>query len=202
MLIDARNIDDFKTERKDLMPPLPIVYRLVPILFYLSLLFVGVVGSAALWHSRAATQRYLAVVGEKEELQNKIEATKAAREGLQKNIVEARDLEKWVLASMPLQPLVVGIIRSMAPSSTIVDLSIIRDPETPSQLQLALTLSGEDDSQIDRTLAAIQDLNYREFSPTQAKVKGNLEYRATLLWRRPDSSKPTPQDRAKQIVQP
>ena len=202
MLLDARRIDDFKTERKDCMPPLPAIYRLVPILFYLSLLFVGVVGSTALWHSRTASERYQAVLLQTDELKKKIDASKAARSELQKGIVEARDLEKWVLASMPLQPLVVGIMRSMEQGSDIVDLSIVRDPETPSQLKLALTLSGENDKQIEQTLKKIQDLNYREFSPTQTKVKGNLEYRASLLWRKPGSKSPTPAERSGQIVEP
>jgi hypothetical protein len=195
MLIDARKIDDFKTERKDLLPPLPIIYRLVPILFYLSLVFVGVVGSASVWHARVASTRYQTVVQETSELQKKIDAAKAARSSLEKGIREATDLENWVLASMPLQPLVVGIIRSVVEGTTIVDLSLERDPETPSQLKLALTLNTESDKQIDETLKVIRELNYREFSPTQSMVKGNLEYRASLLWRKPDDKALTPEAR-------
>jgi hypothetical protein len=204
MQIDARKIDDFKTERKNLLPPLPIVYRLVPILFYLSLLFTFVVGSTALWHSRVATQRYLSLVQQNAELQKKIEATKATRAELEKNIREASDLENWVLASMPLQPLVVGIIRSVAESdgATIVDLGLERDPQTPTQLRLTLTLSTDDDKHIERTLKVIQDLNYHEFSPTQSRVRGNLEYRASLLWRKPEGPTLSPQQRAKEIVNP
>ena len=205
MLIDARKIDDFKTERKDLMPPLPMVYRLVPILFYLSVLFIGIVGSTALWHSRVATQRYQSVLGETAALQKKIEETKTLRLELEKSIREATDLENWVLASMPLQPLVVEIIRSVAQSetSTIVDLGLERDPETPSQLRLTLTLNTESDKQIETTLKTIQEkLNYREFSPTQSMVRGNLEYRASLLWRKPEAPAPSPQDRAEEIVKP
>jgi hypothetical protein len=202
MLLEARRIDDFKTERKDCMPQLPTIYRLVPILFYLSLLFVGVVGSTALWHSRTASERYQAVVHQTDELKKKIDAAKALRAELQKSIVEARDLEKWVLASMPLQPLVVGILSSMEQGSNVLDLSIVRDTETPSQLKLSLTLSGENDKQIEQTLKKIQELDYREFSPTQSKVKGNLEYRASLLWRKPGSKTPTPAERGEQIVKP
>jgi hypothetical protein len=205
MLIDARKIDDFKTERKDLMPALPLVYRLVPILFYLSVLFIGIVGSAALWHSRVATQRYQSVLGETAALQKKIEETKVLRLELEKSIREATDLENWVLASMPLQPLVVEIIRSVAQSetSTIVDLGLERDPETPSQLRLTLTLNTDSDKQIETTLKTIQEkLNYREFSPTQSMVRGNLEYRASLLWRKPEGPTLSPQDRADEIVKP
>lgn len=202
MLIGARKIDDFKTERKDLLPPLPVIYRLVPILFYLSVLFIAVVGSAAAWHSHVESGRYQSVVGDTTELQRKIGAAKAARAKLEEGIREATDLENWVLASMPLQPLVVGIIRSVGDAATIVDLSLERDAETPSQLKLALTLNTDSDKQIDQTLNKIRELNYREFSPTQSMVKGNLEYRASLLWRKPDGSVPTPEGRAKEMATP
>lgn len=202
MLIDARKIDDFKTERKDLLPALPLVYRMVPILFYLSLLFLAVVGSSALWHSRVASQRYQTVVLESSSLQKKIDAAKTARADLEKGIREAADLENWVLASMPIQPLVVGIIRSMEEDSNIMELTLERDAETPSQLRLALTINTESDGQIDRTLKVIRDLSYREFSPTQSVDQGNVEYRASLLWRRPSEAAPLPEDRAMEVVTP
>lgn len=202
MLINARNIDDFKTERKDLLPALPVIYRLVPILFYLSLAFLAVVGSTAMWHARVALQRYQNVVLATSALQGKIDATKAARSELEKAIREATDLENWVLGSMPLQPLVVEIVRSMDEGTTIVDLGIERDPETPSQLRLSLTLNSDSDKQIEETMQKVRLLDYREFSPTQSMVNGNYEYRASLLWRKPSGPMPSPQDRAKEIVQP
>ena len=44
MQIIADQIDDLKTDRKDVMPPLPMVFRLVPILFYGAIAFSLVVG--------------------------------------------------------------------------------------------------------------------------------------------------------------
>lgn len=202
MLINTRNIDDFKTERKDLLPALPVIYRLVPILFYLSLAFLVVVGSTALWHASAASSRYQNLLLETTGLQKKIDETKASRSALEKEIREATDLENWVLASMPLQPLAVEIARSMEDETKMVDLSIERDPETPSQLRLALTLNNADDRQIEETLKKIRKLNYREFSPTQSTAQGNLEYRASLLWRKPDGRTQTPEERTKEIIKP
>jgi hypothetical protein len=195
MLIQPRVIDDFKTERKDLMPALPVVYRLVPILFYLSLLFLVVVGATAVWAARAASQRYEALVTQTTLLQQDIAATKSSRSELEAKIREATDMENWVLASMPLQPLLVGIVRSIEPGSTLVDLSLERDAESPSQLKLALTLNAESDAQIEKTLAAIRGLNYREFSPTQSTIRGNYEYRASLLWTNPGAQSQTPRER-------
>jgi hypothetical protein len=203
MQIDARKIDDFKTERKDLLPPLPTIFRLVPLLFYLSIVFFAVVGSAGVWHSRMAEDRRLSLLSETSSLQAEIAQTKAARVALDDQVLEAMDLENWVLGSMPLQPLVVEIIRSIGENSSIANLSLERDPETPSQLKLALTLRTDSDAQLDATLNAIRKLNYIDLSPTQSMVQGNLEYRATLLRDDRKTRKlPTPEDRKAEILQP
>lgn len=202
MLITALSIDDFKTERKDLMPPLPVVYRIVPIVFYGSIVFLVVVGALAIWHVRVAEGRRNEVESRVSGLKKEIESAKASRSSLEMEIREATDLEGWVLASMPVQPLIVTIIRSMSPTTAIVDLSLERDPETPSQLKLALTMNTDSDKQIEQTLERIRALNYREFSPTQSMVKGNLEYKASLLWRNPSKESPSPESRAKEITSP
>ena len=201
MQIDARKIDDFKTERKDLLPPLPTIFRLVPLLFYLSIVFFAVVGTVGVWHSRVAQERRVSLLGETAALQTEIEQTKAARVSLDDRTLEAMDLENWVLGSMPLQPLVVEIIRSVDTNSSIANLSLERDPETPSQLKLALTLRTDSDAQLDATLAAIRKLNYIDLSPTQSMVQGNLEYRATLLRDDRKEGAPTPEERQK-LLQP
>ena len=201
MQIDARKIDDFKTERKDLLPPLPTIFRLVPLLFYLSIVFFAVVGTVGVWHSRVAQERRVSLLGETAALQAEIEQTKAARVSLDDRTLEAMDLENWVLGSMPLQPLVVEIIRSVGTNSSIANLSLERDPETPSQLKLALTLRTDSDAQLDTTLAAIRKLNYIDLSPTQSMVQGNLEYRATLLRDDRKEGAPTPEERQK-LLQP
>lgn len=202
MQIDARKIDDFKTERKDLLPPLPTIFRLVPLLFYLSIVFFAVVGTVGVWHSRVAQERRVSLLGETAALQTEIEQTKAARVSLDDRTLEAMDLENWVLGSMPLQPLVVEIIRSVGTNSSIANLSLERDPETPSQLKLALTLRTDSDAQLDTTLAAIRKLNYIDLSPTQSMVQGNLEYRATLLRDDRKEGAPTPEERREEILQP
>jgi len=202
MLIQGSKLDDFKTERKDLMPPLPMPYRLVPLLFYLSLLFLGVVGSVAMWTSQVSIKRFEGITLQTNRLKKEISATKAARSALEQKIREATDMEDWVLASMPLQLLIVGIVRSIEPGANIVDLSLERDEDTPSQLKLALTLNAASDGQIEKTLEAVRKLDYREFSPTQSTIKGNFEYQASLLWSNPKSKIQTPQDRVKAIKTP
>ncbi len=202
MQITADQIDDLKTDRKDIMPALPMVFRLVPLLFYCAIGFALVVGGVAIWNARVATQRRDAIRQKIESLNGEIASTKAARAALQTKTRDAPDLENWVLASMPLQPLVVGIVRSMAPNSSIVELNLERDAETPSQLKLGLRLNTDSDKQLEDTLEVVRDMNYREFSPTQTRVRGDLDYKASLLWQNPYTKNQLPEERARQSVEP
>lgn len=202
MQIAAAQIDDFKTDRKDIMPPLPMVFRLVPILFYGALAFMVVISGVALYQSKVATQRRDAIQRKVASLKAEIAKLKTDRAALEARIREATDLENWVLASMPLQPLIVAIVRSMAPNSSIVALKLERDADTPSQLRLGLRLNTDSDKQLEDTLGVIRDMHYREFSPTQTRVRGDLDYKASLLWQNPHTKKQTPEERAEQSVEP
>lgn len=186
MQIDARDIDDFKTERKDVVPPLAPIFRLVPFLFYGSLLALAVVGAMSFLKMRAESQKRDQLNADVTSLNAEIEQTKAQRAALESEIRKATDMEAWVLGSMPIQPLVVAIARSMETRSSIVDLTIERDADNPAQLKLALRLNTDSDKQLEKTLDVIRSMNYREFSPTQTMVRGDLDYRATLIWTDPN----------------
>jgi len=197
MLVAESKIDDFKTERKGIAPPLPMIMRLVPLLFYLSLLFFAVVGSLASLHAKLSSDQRNTVTSRIEVLKGEIEQTKQLRAALEDEITQAADLESWVLASMPLQPLVAAVNRSMKAQSEIVEFSLERDSDTPSQLRINLKLNTVSDQQLEDTLKVIRDMDYREFNPTQTRSQGNLDYRASLLWQDPESKKrQTPEERA------
>jgi len=195
MLIAGARIDDFKTDRKGIMPPLPAVFRLVPILFYGAVAFLLVIGSVATLQLRRIERQAAQVQADISQLQASIELTKRSRAALGADIRRATDLESWVLASMPLQSLVVAIIRSMGPRASIIDLTVERDPDTPSQLRLRLRLNADSDKQLETTLETIRAMNFREFSPTQTMVRGDLDYRTKLLWDNPSEKLPSPEER-------
>lgn len=202
MLISFDRIDDLKTDRKDIMAPLPMVFRIVPILFYGALAFLVVIGSLSYWNARVAGERRDAIKQEISSISGEISQTKASRSALEAKIREATDLEAWVLASMPLQPLVISIVRSMAANSSIVELNVERDAETPSQLKLGLRLNSDSDKQLQNTLEVIRGMHYREFSPTQTRARGDLDYRASLLWQNPYRKAQLPEERSAQSVKP
>lgn len=202
MQISGNRIDDFKIERKDILPPLPMVYRLVPLLFYLSLVYCLVIGSVSVWQLRLAAQLRDETRQRGAQVQQSIASTKAGRAALEQKIREATNLESWVMASMPLQPLVVAIIRSMSPQTDLIDLIVERDVETPSQLKLAIRMNTDSDEQLGQTLDVIKKMRYREVSPTQTMERGELAYRASLVWQNPGEGGITPEQRGKEVVVP
>jgi len=182
MLIHGKAIDDFKTERKNITPPLPMALRLVPILFYLSIV-CGILmnGIFALQFADATRAR--------DQATQELSATRAnlakvdeERKALEAEVKRASDIAAWVESSRPLQPLAVNIARSIGPESNIVDLKLERDPENPAQLKLALRLTGDSTKQLDLILERIAAEKYRIYTPQQTLIRGEIEYKATLVW--------------------
>jgi len=182
MQIFAKSIDDFKTDRKDIAPPLPPYLQLVPIAFYLSIL--GTVIFNALFlalYSQAgqAKQNYLR---QDKQLLADLDSTKKDRQNLELEAKKATDMATWVDASRPLQPLVVEIARSMGEDANLMELRLDRAAENASQIKLSLRLQTDNAKQLDQTLQTIADNRFRSFSPQQSMVKGEVEYKATLFW--------------------
>lgn len=135
-----------------------------------------------LWSGCDSAQAEVARV---EKLKSEIEEKKKERSDLEKKIAEATDLNAWTLAAMPLQPLVVGIIRSMEPGSKIERLQLERDAETPSQVRIRLVLNTESEKQPEHTLEVIREMGFRESDQTYTRSDGKLVYTARLLRENP-----------------
>ena len=185
MQITGRKIDDFKTDRKGIAPPLPLVLRLVPILFYCSIAVTIIMSLIYLTQYRQAVKKrdvhnatVVSVTAQTQESRNQ-------RTALEAQIRIATDIEAWVAGTRPLQPLIVDIANSMGPKSTIVDLRLDRDPNAPAQLKLAIKLGTDSTKQLDFTLEKIAGQKYRAFSPQQTLGHSELDYSATLVWQNP-----------------
>ncbi len=192
MQIFAKSIDDFKTERKDVSPPLPAYLRLVPMCFYLSVvasillnaLFVANFSQAVQARDRAKT--------EDTQLLADIDEVKGRRQALEAETKKASDLAAWVDSSRALQPLVVEIARSMEKDAALLELKMERDAQNPAQIQLALRLQSSNPRQLDLALQTIANSRFRTFSPQQNTTKGEVDYKATLLWQGANRESTTP----------
>jgi hypothetical protein len=191
MQIHARYIDDFKTERKDIAPPLPAYLRLVPVLFYASIVISILLNALFLARLSQASQAKEASLKQDQELVAQLQAIKTKRQELEGEAKRATDVVNWVDGSRPLQPLIVDIARSMENDSSIVEMNLSRAPENASQIKLGLRLQTGNTRQLDQTLQTIANARFRTFSPQQSMERGEVEYQATLFWQ--DSSRGQPE---------
>lgn len=188
MQLAGKFVDDFKTDRKGISPPLPIYLRLLPIVFYLTIF-------ASILLNGLFVVRYSQAIQEREEaskrdqaVQAELAATSKQRSELEGQAKKASDIGSWVEGSRPLQPLVVEIARSIEPGASIEELRLDRDANNPEQIRLSMHLGSDSPGQLDLTLARIADQKFRMFSPQQTLVKGDINYKATMLWQDPARS--------------
>lgn len=181
MQISERQIDDFKSDRKDIAPPLPDILRLVPLLFYCSIAVAIILSSIYAIQFQMAVQKRDAHKSQTTTLATQTQEARTQRTALEAQIKKATDIQNWVASSRPIQPLLVEITRSMGPRSAIVDLRLDRDQDNPAQIKMGLRMGTDSTKQLDLTVEKISELNYRAFSPTQTLGRGELDYKATLV---------------------
>jgi len=185
MQVTGKTIDDFKTDRKDITPPLPILLRLVPLLLYCAIALAVILNTIFFIQFRLAAQKLDGHTSGTAALQAQVADSRNQRTALEVQIKKATDIEAWVESSRPLQPLAVQIARSIGEGSSIVDLHLDRDPDSPSQIRLSMRLSTDSIKQLDTTLEKIAAQKYRVFSPQQSMGRGEIDYKTTLVWQDP-----------------
>lgn len=183
MQITDRQIDDFKTDRKDIAPPLPVVLRLVPILFYCSIAVTVIFCTIFFLQYRLAIYKRDNHRMQAAALEAQTQQSRNERSALEAQIKKATDIQSWVAGSRPLQPLVVEIARSMGPKASILNLQLDRSTDDPSQVRMNLRVGTDTTKQIDQTMERIGALDFRAFSPTRELGRGELSYKATLVRR-------------------
>lgn len=117
-------------------------------------------------------------------LQEQIASAKADIERMQASSVQARAIEAWLSASVPIQPLIVTIIRSLSSQSTVKQLQLAREADSPGRVAISLQLSSDDpESQTESILKAIHNLGFREQSVTQTNSDGTIKFDAVVVWK-------------------
>lgn len=192
MIIPKSTVDDFKTERKNITPPLPAVLRLVPILFYTSVLALLILVSVFLMQLKFANdsiakykEGLAGVAGEMAQLGTE-------RKKVEGRILRATDVQRWVEGSMPIQPLVVSIARSIGKDANLGGLSLQRDAEAPATMKVGMKVSTTSVAQLEKTTDAIAQENYRPVQPEQSLAEGEINYQATIVPTRVLTPEPTP----------
>lgn len=182
MQLAGKYVDDFKTDRKGISPPLPIYLRLLPIVFYLTIFASILLNGLFVVRFRQATKERDDAIARDAAVQGDLATARKQRTDLEGEAKKASDIGSWVEGSRALQPLVVDIARSIETGGSIEELRLDRATESPAQIRLSLHLGSDSPRQLDLTLAKISERKFRLFSPQQTLVKGDINYKATMLW--------------------
>lgn len=195
MKIERRIIDDLKTERSDVAPGLPGYFRIVPVFFYLTIVGGILLSVFFLYLLRNAASAEADWKARTAERNKSLALIKTETTAVEAQARRANDVLSWVEGSRNLQPLVVAIIRSMEPSSSIAELALARDPATPTQMKLTLRLNAQGTRQLDATLEQIAAMNFRAYNPNRTQSRGEIDYDATLIYQeaRAVSESPVPE---------
>lgn len=191
MLIEPRVIDDLKTTRVDIIPPLPAILRLVPLLFYALLIGCAILVGLFSLQLQQVTASRDAWAAQDRKFQRDISTAKAERGALENQTKRASDLMAWVETTRPIQPVVVGLTRVIGPDSSIQEISFSRSAENQNLLRFGIKLSGTSTAPLDSVLEHLGELGYRSYSPEQKLARGQIDYSATLLWQQPGSAQET-----------
>ena len=178
---------DLKSQRAEISHGLPPVYKIVPLLFYVSM-----IGCSAAMGWLELERRKAVVEARSFSAQDatyKGESARLAKDRAQVEILNKRATEvaKWVEGALNLQPVCVAVSRATGNDATISELSLTRNPELPSQVHLELKMNNADSAVMDATLQGIRGLDFRAYSAQQSKEIDQLDYKATLVWQNPQN---------------
>ncbi|MGC1481717.1 MAG: hypothetical protein WA771_14550 [Chthoniobacterales bacterium] len=181
MRIAPEILHDLKTERAEVLPPLPIALRLVPILFYLAAFATILLASVTIAQIGQATGVLEGARQRATDAQTALNESKIARSALEARAKRASDVLRWVEGSVNVQPLAVSIARSTGEQASIIELALTRSDTANRQIQLALRLQANSTNELEPVLAAIRAADFRPFSAQQSQAENEVNYEASLI---------------------
>jgi hypothetical protein len=161
-------LTDFKTERNDILPPLPGALRIIPIGFYVGLLgLVGIAGYSFYETRNLNEETNLKRQQEQGELA-RIRDLQVKESGLAKEKKDALEVQSWISSNSEVYPLVRKIAQSVADDTTISELTLTRLEDNASHIKMKTTLySAHGGDQIESLVQSISDsLSLRNYGPT------------------------------------
>lgn len=181
MKIEPEILHDLKTERPDVLPPLSMTLRLVPILFYLTAFGAVVLAGLTVAQIRQASGLLVAANERAAAAQTHLDETKVARTALEGRAKRASDVLRWVEGAVNVQPLAVAIARSTGQTAGIVELALTRGESSNRQIQLAIKLQAMGTDALEPVIEAIRESEFRPFSAQQSQAGNEVSYEATLI---------------------
>ena len=183
----SKNIcHDLKTERTDVLPPLPSVARIIPVGVYISIVGAILLTGFYYWQLKTAES-------DKQEWEAKEQTEKADQDNIAKMIKNiddetkrADEVKSWVSGAKGVQFLVAQIARSMDEGSTISELRLTRENSDPTKIRASLRLNKGGKDQLERTLKTVQGkTGYRAYQErTKANPDtGEVDFDAILIKR-------------------
>jgi hypothetical protein len=173
---------DFKSPRADASRRLPPTFRFIPIAFYVATVAgIYFVTMDTMKLRKAEKDR---VTAEQLKMEHEEAKDKLANEALAVDVerVKAEVVAKWVEGTRVLQPICVQAARTVQGEVRIAEMALTRSVELPAQIDVSLRLTGADASHVAAMETAFTKLNYRPYSPQQARTKDMIDYRSTLVF--------------------
>jgi hypothetical protein len=173
---------DFKSPRADASRRLPNSFRFIPIAFYLSVVAGIYIVTVDILSLRQAEQDRVSAEQlriEHEETKEKLDSEKLM---VDIERAKAEIVAKWVEGTRVLQPICVEAARAIRGEVRIAELALDRNAELPAQIDISMRLTGADSTHISSVENAFGKLNYRPYSPQQARTQDMIDYRSTLVF--------------------
>jgi len=173
---------DFKSPRADASRRLPYTFRFIPIAVYAAfVLGAYFVTMDVISLRRAEKEKVAAKQMETEYLETRKKYI-IEKENIDIEKAKAEIVAKWVEGTRVVQPICVETARAVKGEVSIAEFAIMRSKELPAQLNVVLRLNGAEPLHLNAIESAFGKLNYRPYSPQQARTQDMIDYRSTLVF--------------------
>ncbi len=174
---------DLKTERPDIGRPLPGILRLLPLGFYAAVLASICLTALLAWQTGRARVARDEARAEETTFKSQGASLTAEITQITTETKKAEDVKKWVVGSEPVQEVVVSVLRSMRPTSSVGDLALVRDKDDPRKFSFNLVIGAGGPGQLDETMGRLAgEFGFRPYFASQKQEKaGEIAYSATLI---------------------
>lgn len=165
-------LPDFKTERADVLPPLPAALKIIPVGFALSLIGLGAMAAYSFKGVKTLKDETAEMRAAQAVEQGRIKALQTQQDQLDLETKQAKEVQNWIAGNGEIYPMLMKIIRTVDKNTRISDLTIGRVEDNPSHIKMTIKLyATQGVQQADPIIQAIAEaLPLRPYSPSANPV--------------------------------